>query len=66
MKIRAGIGKGLIMEINPRWETEMWEGTYEANAQQLFARHLREGMIFYDVGGGWAFTAWSQRGWALT
>jgi FkbM family methyltransferase len=55
MKIRAGIGKGLIMEINPRWETEMWEGTYEANAQQLFARHLREGMTFYDVGGGLGF-----------
>lgn len=55
MRIRAGIGKGLIMEINPRWETEMWEGTYEAEAQHLFAQHLHEGVIYYDVGGGLGF-----------
>jgi FkbM family methyltransferase len=55
MRIRGGIGKGLIMEINPRWETEIWEGTYEARAQYLFAKHLYEGVTYYDVGGGLGF-----------
>lgn len=55
MRIRAGLGKDLILEVNPRWETAMWEGTYEAEVQQLLAQHLREGMTFYDVGGGMGF-----------
>lgn len=55
MRIRAGLGKDLIMEINTRWETGIWDGSYEVEVQQLFAQHLREGMTFYDVGGGLGF-----------
>lgn len=55
MRIRGGIGKGLILEINPRYETAMWEGTYEAETQRVIAQHLQKGACYYDVGGGAGF-----------
>jgi FkbM family methyltransferase len=43
------------MELFPRWETEVWEGTHEMEVQQLFAQHVRAGTTFYDIGGGSGF-----------
>lgn len=52
MNVRAGIGKGLILEINPRYETTLWDGTYEPETQRVFAQHVHAATVYYDVGGG--------------
>lgn len=45
------------MEINPRYETALWEGTYEAETQHALAQLAKKGACFYDVGGGAGFYA---------
>jgi len=55
LRVRSGPGKGLLFELNPRWETRMWEGDHELAAQQVLQRELKPGSIFYDVGANFGF-----------
>src|SRR6266568_2195859 len=55
LRVRSGPGKGLQFELNPRWETGMWEGHHELAAQQVLQRELKPGSIFYDVGANFGF-----------
>ena len=55
LRIRSGLGKGLVFELNPRWETAMWEGCYEQAAQEYFQKQLKSGCIVYDVGANFGF-----------
>jgi FkbM family methyltransferase len=57
LRVRGGLAKGLLLEVNPRWENAVWEGTYERPIQELLARLLKPGMAVYDVGGGIGFHA---------
>jgi len=55
LRVRSGPGRGLMFEINPRWETQVWEGTYELAAQRVLVDRLVHGGVFYDVGAGCGF-----------
>jgi FkbM family methyltransferase len=55
LRVRSGPGKGLVFELNPRWETPLWEGDYELAAQQILVERLVPGAVFYDVGAGFGF-----------
>ncbi len=55
LRVRSGPGSGLIFEINPRWERQLWEGNHELASQQVLVEWLRGGRVFYDVGAGFGF-----------
>jgi FkbM family methyltransferase len=55
LEIRSGPGKGLRLELNPRWEFGIWEGTFEDSMQRVAQNYLAPGKILYDVGGGRGF-----------
>jgi FkbM family methyltransferase len=55
LKVKTGLGKGLIFELNPRWEPDMWQGHYEPSSQKVAAPYLKPGKTLYDVGGGIGF-----------
>ena len=43
------------MELDPRWEIEIWEGIYESQVQQIICQFVKPGITFYDVGAGIGF-----------
>ena len=55
LKVQSGPGKGLRLTLNPRWETAMWQGTYESSVQRELVNLLGPTKILYDVGGGIGF-----------
>jgi FkbM family methyltransferase len=55
LEIRSGPGKGLRLELNPRWEFGIWEGTFEDSMQRVAQNYLGPGKTLYDVGGGRGF-----------
>lgn len=55
LRVRSGPGEGLLLELNPRWEKPIWEGTCELPVQRILEELLWPGMTFYDVGGGIGF-----------
>jgi FkbM family methyltransferase len=48
--IRAGLGKGLALHLDPRFETDYATGRYETRLQKALSAHLRPGSVVYDVG----------------
>jgi FkbM family methyltransferase len=54
-RIEQGLGQGLIMVLNPRWERSMWKGVYEPEVQAVFGQYLKEEGVFYDIGSGLGF-----------
>jgi FkbM family methyltransferase len=50
VRVTAGLGKGLWLNIDPRYETDYWNGNHEPTVQRLLAERLRPGWIFYDIG----------------
>jgi FkbM family methyltransferase len=55
VRVQAGPGKGLLLEVNPRWEHRYWEGIYESRVQELLTRILRPGTTFFDVGANFGY-----------
>ena len=55
LRVRSGPGRGLLFELNPRWETPTWDGSYELAVQQVLQERLKEGSVFYDVGANIGF-----------
>ena len=55
LRVRTGPGKGLLFEMNPRWERHLWEGEHELAVQQALADRLTPAAVFYDVGAGFGF-----------
>lgn len=55
VQVLAGPGKGLVLQINPRWEHSLWEGTYEPVTQQLMERFCEPGVVFFDVGANFGY-----------
>ncbi len=55
LKVKSGLGKGLVLELNPRWEPELWQGHYEPSSQEVVGKYFKPGKTFYDVGGGVGF-----------
>ncbi|MFY9530077.1 MAG: FkbM family methyltransferase [Candidatus Acidiferrales bacterium] len=55
LEVKNGLGKGLLFEVNPRWEFDLWQGTYEPGVQSIAEDYFRAGKTYYDVGGGIGF-----------
>jgi FkbM family methyltransferase len=55
LRVRSGPGKGLLFELNPRWETPTWDGSYELEVQRVLLERLKPGSVFYDVGANIGF-----------
>lgn len=51
LRVRSGLGQGLRLQLHPRWEVTLWEGTYEVPVQYVLGAFLKPGYVFYDVGG---------------
>lgn len=55
LQVKEGLAQGIVFELNPRWETDLWRGGYEPEAEQVMQRYFKPGAVFYDVGGGVGF-----------
>ncbi len=49
-RISAGLGKGLWVHLDPRFEIDYAHGNYEAFIEHELSLHLKPGSVFYDVG----------------
>jgi FkbM family methyltransferase len=48
--ISSGLGSGLLVHLDVRFEMEYASGGYEILLQRQLSRYLRAGAVFYDVG----------------
>ncbi len=55
LQVKDGLAKGIVFELNPRWETGLWRGGYEPEAEEIMQKYFKPGATFYDVGGGVGF-----------
>jgi FkbM family methyltransferase len=55
VQIRAGAARGIWLHLNPRTGGSYFDGGGEPEVQKALERHLRAGMIFYDVGANMGF-----------
>jgi len=55
MEVQAGPGKGLVLDVNPRWEHLFLEGDYELKVQNLIERFCRLSVTFYDIGANFGY-----------
>lgn len=49
-RINVGLGKGLWIHLDPRFEMDYVSGIYEEAVERMLSSHLRPGSVFYDVG----------------
>ncbi len=52
IRVRAGPAKGLVFELDSRWEHHTWDGRYEREALAQFLAHIGTGARVFDIGGG--------------
>ena len=55
VQVQRGPAQGLWLHLNPRTGRNYFEGGGEPEVQEALQRHLRPGMIFYDVGANIGF-----------
>jgi FkbM family methyltransferase len=55
LRVRSGPGRGLLFELNPRWEIPTWDGSYELEVQRVLQERLKPGSVLYDVGANMGF-----------
>ena len=55
LQVKEGLAKGILFELNPRWDTNLWRGGYEPEAEEIMQKYFKPGVTFYDVGGGVGF-----------
>lgn len=50
VRLRAGLGKGLWLNIDPRYEDTYCTGNYEPLVQKVLSDGLKQGSTFYEIG----------------
>lgn len=55
LRVRTGPAKGLVFELNPRWDHPAWEGNYESDVQRQFVKFAKPGAVVYDIGANYGF-----------
>ena len=55
--VRKGLGSGLLLTLNPRYEAQYAAGLYEVAMLKCLAAHLKQGDVLYDVGGHIGFVS---------
>jgi FkbM family methyltransferase len=56
-RVRKGLGSGLLLTLNPRYEAQYAAGLYEVAMLKCLAAHLKQGDVLYDVGGHIGFVS---------
>ena len=54
-RVRRGPAKGMWLELNPRTGHDYASGRTEESVQIAIAKHLKPGMVFYDLGANIGF-----------
>src|SRR5271170_2770478 len=49
--VREGRGAGLLLSLDPRYESQYAAGAHETALLDYLAAHLKQGDVLYDVGG---------------
>lgn len=57
VRVRAGPAKGLLLELDPRWEHACWDGSYEPEAVATFMKFVKPDGVVFDIGSGLGFYA---------
>jgi FkbM family methyltransferase len=57
IQIPAGLGKGLWMDVDPRFDVRYMDGGHEPWIQELLTRELQPGDCYFDVGAHTGFFA---------
>jgi FkbM family methyltransferase len=57
IRVPFGPAKGLVLEVDPRWEHFYWDGTYEPESLQTFLKYVKRGDVVFDIGSGIGFYA---------
>ncbi len=55
MQVERGVGRGLKLRLNPRYDLHYWRADCEEDTQAIFAKHLKLGAVVYDVGANIGF-----------
>lgn len=50
LRISSGLGEGLWVRVDPRFEMIYVDGEYEPTIQRILSQYLKPGFVFYDVG----------------
>lgn len=53
--VRSGLGRGLVLEVDPRYEPRLARGDHEADIQQRLAELVQPGWSVWDVGSSLGF-----------
>ncbi len=49
-EVQGGVGCGLRLRLNPRYDEGFWLGNYEEGVQAVLAKYLKPGFVVYDLG----------------
>ena len=55
LRVRSGPGRGLLFDLNPRWEIPTWDGSSQLEVRQALQEKLKPGGVLYDVGANVGF-----------
>jgi len=55
LEVKAGLGEGLKLELDPRYETKLWRGDLEPEVQRRLGEIVRPGWVVWDVGASLGF-----------
>jgi FkbM family methyltransferase len=55
VEVKAGLGKGLMLELDPRYEAKLWRGDLEPEVQRRLDGLVRPGWVVWDVGASVGF-----------
>jgi len=57
LRVQAGLARGLLVEVDPRWEHAVWDGSYESKNAEAFLRLVKRDAVVFDIGANFGFYA---------
>lgn len=55
VQVQDGAARGIWLHLNPRTGRDYFRGDVEPEVQSVLQKHLRPGMVFYDIGANIGF-----------
>ncbi len=57
LRVQAGPARGLLVEVDPRWEHAVWDGSYELKNAEVFLGLVTRDAVVFDIGANFGFYA---------